>query len=60
MLFQARGSEEIKFKFNTGCTLYSDYQRERGVGEVLKGEGEINGDERRPGLGWCTHNTIYR
>ena len=31
---------------------YGDYQRERGVGETENGKGWINGDGRRPDVGW--------
>ena len=31
---------------------YGDYQGERGMGEVEKGKGRINGDGRRLDIGW--------
>ena len=31
---------------------HSDYQRERGLGEVEEGKGEINGDGKRFDLQW--------
>ena len=32
----------------------------KGMEEVEEGKGGVNGDGRRPDLGWQTHNTIYR
>ena len=35
-----------------GYRQYGDYQRERGMGEVEEGKGEIKGGGRRFDLGW--------
>ena len=47
-------------KEKTGRQQCGGDQRETGVGQVGEGLGDINGDRRRLGLVWSTHNATYR